>query len=442
MEKIRKLKPTLHNRRKESQKSNIQLINSTHSLTSQDSTRPANYCTTRFEHNNQPNNQQPLLFNQQKQQTPILCYKYVQASRKSQNNQELSLFNLVENLKCATKQHVYNGIEKSQILKPRYGRIEPEMTKALIWIGGSAGQGFSWLLRAFKGEITKKQLKRILAKLIKLKWIIRIDKVYYLNPFLEALIRMKPAFRIFFRIASLQVDFFDLLNYPLLKLIELRKKNTKAYRVERIELKIRKFRRGEANIRCRAFFWGFCLIRLHLADNRGIVETILPINLHGQYIFTKNRFERELLPHFTIPLKWKIFGVKEAQFVSGWQDNLQKTLFIHFDNSIKVLAHPDMLIRLSLTRKFNKALEYWQNYEYVEVNDLRFLEEIFKARFIENKSGLKLFRRLGLTVKRLGGKKKKPKKRRLSKIEQKEKSIRQVDLFKLLKSENSVLQAP
>ena len=280
------------------------------------------------------------------------------------------------------------------------------------------GLSFGELELHFKDRVSKRQLKRAVQLLVNLKWLIRTGKndlaVYYPNPFLSALFDQNPQWLNLAEYARLKVDFFDLLNIPLINAMRSNQ------RIVKTEVTFHKYKLGSHGLWIRAFFEGFVNITLH-SENGRVYQTLLPVNLHASpKLEWKNRKKGQNpygFPHHTIPLKWLLFDVLEgrqytkARRTSRWQKqtDLKELEYIHFDNSIKILHYVDTQQYLAFRKPFQYALKKWntKSCEYVEVSSFAVLERLFYYRFVENKRRKELFEGLGLKFKPIGGRPKK-----------------------------------
>jgi hypothetical protein len=189
--------------------------------------------------------------------------------------------------------------------------------------------------------LSARQLQRNLQKLVKDKWLVRWGRGnftnYYPNPFLLALYRWDKQYVFLCEYSRLNVDFFDLLNIPLLGAVN--------QNVILAETKFRSYVSQDAWVK--AFFEGQITIKLQ--TDVGMFETILPVNLHaanklnGSRIVGKDKKTKKNVvktvtnpfgfPHHTIPLAWCLFGILES---SEYQNG---NTYIHFDNSFKILKY-------------------------------------------------------------------------------------------------------
>ena len=176
---------------------------------------------------------------------------------------------------------------------------------------------FGELERFFKDKVSKRQLKRAVQLLVNLKWLIRRGKndftVYYPNPFLTALFDNNKQFLLLAEYARLKIDFFSLLNMPLINALRSNQ------RIERTEVTFHKYSMGEAKPWVRAWFEGYVNIKLH-AENGDIYQTYLPVNFHaspkivGYDPKTKKPITDPYgFPHHTLNLSWSLFDVIEGR---------------------------------------------------------------------------------------------------------------------------------
>ena len=127
--------------------------------------------------------------------------------------------------------------------------------------------------------IKRRTLRRYMQKLTDLHWVVRSGKgqftSYWINPFLLALFEMAKDSVNLCEYASLGLDFFDMLNLPLINILKL-KKNLKD-----VAISFYNFRKdGTFSMFVKEWFRGALLLNFTFED--GTEElTILPVNLHG-----------------------------------------------------------------------------------------------------------------------------------------------------------------
>ena len=144
----------------------------------------------------------------------------------------------------------------------------------------------------------------------------------------------------------------------------------------------------------------------------------MPDNLHGQPIYGK----KEYLDHHCIPLRWRLFDIQKASYYGtnhkrshhkGAKNKPNE--FIHFDNSISLLFQPKGRFYYPWQKEFferrKTSIKYWQDYEYLEVNDIDALKRLFIKRFVKGKRRLNLFKSLRMEYKSISGRPKRAKKR-------------------------------
>jgi hypothetical protein len=205
--------------------------------------------------------------------------------------------------------------------------------------------------------------------------------------------------------AQLKIDFFDLLNMPLVSALKSNQKITKST-VKFIEFGLHQ----EQWIK--ALLEGYCWIQLE-AEKGDIYQTYLPVNLHaGSKIkwFTasdgsKVRESNDLgFPHHTIPLSWALFDIIEGRDyskkgrLSRWDKNVGECEYIHFDTSFKILHYQDQARYLAFNKPFQYALEKWNGKpnEWVEFSTIDLLLRLINYRFVEGKRRTELFQALNL----------------------------------------------
>jgi hypothetical protein len=280
---------------------------------------------------------------------------------------------------------------------------------------------FGELERFFKDKVSKRQMNRAVQLLVNLKWLIRRGKsdftVYYPNPFLIALFDKNKQNLLLSEYARLKIDFFDLLNLPLINALRSKKK------IMDSEVKFHKLTMSEAKPWVRAWFNGYTNITLQ-SETGDIFQTYLPVNFHAsakiEWLNGQRKQNPYGFPHHTLPLAWILFDVLECRQytkkarVSRRSKEVGEYEYIHFDNSINIL-HFDLKTDygraqyLMFKKPFDYAIKKWntKSCEYVEVSSFELLEKLFYCRFVENKIGEELFGSLGLEHKPVTGRPKK-----------------------------------
>ena len=145
------------------------------------------------------------------------------------------------------------------------------------------------------------------------------------------------------------IDFFDLLNIPL---INAQKENIVDAKVLFHEYKPENKPKPSEWV-C-IFFEGFVTIKLTAQDG-SIYKSYLPVNRHASSKiigYNPETKERLINPignyHHTIPLKWELFDVIESvEFSrkgrkSRWAKTVENYTYVHFDNSFKLLCFEQM----------------------------------------------------------------------------------------------------
>jgi len=234
------------------------------------------------------------------------------------------------------------------------------------------------------------------------KWLIRVGNSYNINPLLAYLIfRGDPQYVGLIEYSAIKVDLFDLLNYPLTKLLEQKAK----------KITIRFSERNDKYLK--PVFAGVVEIEAELSDGNK-VQTILPLNLHAQSqivgrtrILKKPIVNPKGIKHYCIPLRWRLFDVKKCEYwsrkrrTSRWEKNLRPLIFLHFDNSISLLYAENLQVYWMFKKPFEKAVKKWNGYEYLEFCEFETVKRLFHSRFVKGKRRLDLFKGLGLTYKSL-----------------------------------------
>lgn len=334
---------------------------------------------------------------------------------KAINSHDKPILTLFELLDCAIENLTAGSSDTRHIvrMKTPYIFVLPEIVR---WITFCKELSFNSLELHFKDNVSKHQLKKAVQLLVNLKWLLRSGKgdltVYYPNPFISAQYDQNPQWLELAEYARLKIDFFNLLNLPLINLLRSNQ------RIVKTKIEFHKFKLGSHALWIRAFFEGFVNIELH-AENGDVYQTLLPVNLHAspkiEWKDGKRTQNRYGFPHHTLPLSWSLFDITEGQQytkarrTSRWQKELENLEYIHFDTSFKILHYVDNQQKLAFKKPFKYALMKWNNdqCEYVEVGDFKTLEKLFYYRFVENKRRKELFEALGLKYKPISGRPKK-----------------------------------
>ena len=82
--------------------------------------------------------------------------------------------------------------------------------------------------------------------------------------------------------------------------------------------------------------------------------------------------EEGIQNHYCIPIDWSLFDIQEASTYSGDNPDLEGTTYIHFDNSIKILIHPNR----TRIRPYLETVKRWDDgsREYLESDDPKTIE--------------------------------------------------------------------
>lgn len=235
----------------------------------------------------------------------------------------------------------------------------------------------------------KRSLIRHLNELIKLKWVYKYVKGYYLNPFLQFMIDNSPKeFSSILDYAEYKIDLFKLLNYPL-KLIE-----DPIEFEQKIVWQMNPKNKFQHDLKTEPhmgpIFFG--ILRIYAKMKDGLeVQTFLPINIHPQHSL-KGKTDSNL-DHFCIPTDWSLFDIQSSKTFSG------RETFIHFDNSMTISYHQRAIW---FRKPLVKAIAHWsgEGNEYIETLDSETLERLFNLRFGKGLRRLELFKEMGLQYKR------------------------------------------
>lgn len=264
--------------------------------------------------------------------------------------------------------------------------------------------------------ISPRSFKRYIQKLVDLKWLLRIGKgqltKVWINPFLLFLYESVSKKSVkFCNYASYGLDFFDVLNRPLLNMLQIDKQ------IKEVNLRYYDFRK-EYTVRMfiKEWFEGVLTITFILEDGSEHL-TALPVNLHGPQVYNgldKNGKQLyRLYKHICIPLKWSIFDITEVKQFG--KDGKKERIYLHFDNSFSLLVDKDKYG--NFTAYYLNWVKYWENakkkldgYEYLEFNDFSLVEYLFEARFVKQKRRDELIQELGLKLLPKGGRGKKKRK--------------------------------
>jgi hypothetical protein len=345
---------------------------------------------------------------------------------KEDNNLKKSFLSFFDILNYA---HTNLSPEREDIIlipmKTPYLFVLPEIVQRIV---AFPQETFRNLGLYFNDKLSKHQLRHALQLLVNLKWILRRGKgshfneltltnhetVYYPNPFLSIIWKSQQQWVFLLsEYARLKIDFFDLLNVPLIYALRSNQKFIKS------EVKFHKYNRTSEWEH--AFFQGEVDIEIY-AENGDMYHTYLPINFHaaskiiGYDAKTKKRVTDPYgFPHHTLPLSWSLFDVIEGKLYSKkgresrWAKEVGECEYIHFDNSIKILRYATLAQRILFEKPFEYALKKWntKSCEYVEVSSFELLEKLFYYRFVENKRREELFDSLGLEHKSVTGRPKK-----------------------------------
>lgn len=328
-------------------------------------------------------------------------------SENKENSRVLSLFDLVcygQNTLHPERMSTNHALTKTTFF------VLPSIVQSILF---SEEATFSEIYAAMElsskeNKLSNRQLRRRLQLLVNLKWLIKRDVFYYPNPFLVELWNKNKKFTFnLVESARLKIDFFHLLNIPLLNA-----KNSNQ-QILKTEVKFKNYQRTSEWHH--AFFEGQVNITM-VAENGDVYSTCLPVNFHassgldGYCKVNKYKF-----PHHTIPLSWSLFDVSEGKVytkkgrTSRWSKNIEDYEYIHFDNSIKILCYPTRAQRLLFRDPFIHSLKKWntKTCQYVEVSSFKLLDELFHYRFVKNLRRSQLFEALDLSYKPISGRPKK-----------------------------------
>jgi hypothetical protein len=278
----------------------------------------------------------------------------------------------------------------------------------VFYVADFKQRSYSEIEDHFKSKLSSKQVKRSLQLLVNLKWLVRENRAdltsYRVNPFLEALKDLDEQYLTLCFYTKLEIDFFDLLNVPLINAVRSGKKIVNA------KVEFDKFEMGSHAQWVRAFFEG--LVHLELHTETGTYETYLPVNKHasskiiGYDHTSKKPITSNQFYHHTIPLRWSLFDILESSEFG------KNCTYIHFDNSFKIIAYQDnkkdaygyyqdLMFRKPFEKIFEIKKGCWstENCQYIEVSDFETLQKLFTYRFVDEKRRSKLFDSLGISYK-------------------------------------------
>jgi len=261
-----------------------------------------------------------------------------------------------------------------------------------------------WLyLNELSSEIKEPRRTLIyhLNELIRTKWLIKVKgQKYMLNPLLQFLIENDFSSSYILDYACYKIDLFRLLCYPLRTIknpVEFEakvywQKNPDGSRTEEVL---------PNNPKLWSVFHGILYIRAKM-ENGLEVQTFLPINAHYDYLKTRRMKKRVVNPHFCVPCDWRLFNVKESTYYSGFSEEANRSVKVHFDNSITIMYFPDYMCYWMFKQPYENAVEKWNGSEFIECTNENTLEKLFTLRFKEGLSRTELFEKMQLTIKRLG----------------------------------------
>jgi hypothetical protein len=357
--------------------------------------------------------------------------------QKPNDRDRLSLYNQINAInqslnRCKTDRDGKKKVilELNDLLNLAYDQIAPNLDYSQIHrttttrnfarpflafqIAGNWEQFFWQIESEFKDAYSKRQLRRALNDLLQLKWIVRLGRGdmtrYRANPFLEALTDVNRNWLMLCYYTQFDIDFFDLLNIPLI--------NAQKEKIVDAKVSFHEYKGKHAQW-VQIFFEGFVTIKLTAQDG-SFFRSHLPVNRHaGSKITGYNPETKKPLInqignyHHTIPLKWELFEVKESVEFSrkGRKSRrakvVEKYIYVHFDNSIKLLCYDKIDNEFGRYgyRVFGKPFEellknIWSkknyNCQYVEVSDFEVLQQMFTYRFVDGKRKAELFDALGI----------------------------------------------
>lgn len=258
-------------------------------------------------------------------------------------------------------------------------------------------------------NIKPRTLRSKLIKLQKLHWIRRHGRDYHLNPFLFQLFKIDENFILMLEFASLKIDFFDVLNLPLIEAPKSKIINTKIVYKEVSDKYFNEI------------FKGKLLVTLTLEDGSK-AQTLLPVNVHPQNAYG------EKVAHYCIPLDCSLFDLMDEPYYStdikrehrkqafnqNWNIHADKSLTIPY--TVKKSTYT--LMQKTFFERKVTSIKHWQNRVYLETDRPENLNRLLNERFINQKRGTELYQALGMTSKPKGGRpegsKNKPKKNKIS----------------------------
>lgn len=365
--------------------------------------RRLNYKTNKTQGNNKLNTQGKTKQTNKPNDVKSIIYKALNKAGNTENKPIISLNDVLtlslEILRPQREQGVsYVGMKRT------YFFALPDIVEYLLFFN----QAMFWELEiSFKNKLSKHQLKRAMQLLVKSKWIIRRGKnelaTYLPNPFLAAQFLTNEDYIYLVEYARLKIDFFELLNLPLI--------NALNQTIIKSEVTYHEYGLGSQKMYIKAFFCGYVTIKL-TANNGVIYETQMPVNIHTASKIVGRRDNKPItdaygFPHCTLPLNWKLFDVQDSREytrkskVSRWAKKTNECQYIHFDNSFKIVAYKDKHLYMTFRKAFDSALKSWNNKDcqYVEVSHLDVLSNLFEQRFVNNQRQAKLLDSLKLRYK-------------------------------------------
>jgi len=296
-------------------------------------------------------------------QNKTQCYYYVKFKEKSRSLNS------------------YNLYELDTALHPKYAKFQKYTN-----IQNINGKTIQMLKHIFLGCYTKQTLKRdlqltertyqrILKRLKRNGWILTFKGSginIYLNPFIRW-----NAKRVNEKILTLaNENLFDVLSFPLIKWLNEKILDVKFVWSFRFYNHLMEFPNNR--------IWNGVLT-IQVEKDNGFEYTFLPFNIHYQGRGVG-------IPHITLPIKWEFFGIQEAKRLRNGG------LFIHFDNSVRLMLMHDSGAYLNFKdylegntlnwfgrdhyRVLGAITKQWKNFQYVETRDFETHETLIRNRLI------------------------------------------------------------
>ncbi|NLB10963.1 hypothetical protein GX831_00685, partial [bacterium] len=233
--------------------------------------------------------------------------------------QDIYKFGIKRTAYTVAKTTLGNGKAKS-IKRFRYDPLLPQIIEYIMGTGGSCTSLTLFDNKYAFPNVSGRRLKRAVQKLVKLRWLLRTGRggfaFYIIHPYLRVLVERWDDTMILAVYSGLKLSLEDCLNMPLFNALDCGKKITS------IESKFREFPKRYYDIP--KWLHGETFVSGKFGDGSEF-NTLLWVNYHaGRKIIGKAEkgykgkglgkpaIDPEGNPHYTLPLKWALWGIKES----------------------------------------------------------------------------------------------------------------------------------